>query len=163
PAVWGNNCTEQPITDDDCNFWPAPNTGVPEQVQDPLVGYPAANPPAHLCGASKNFAAEVADGVITPGTYTTMDAGNQSFSMEPGVYCLVGGILSSKQAVTGQNVLIYMVDTPSRIDFSGNGSITLSAPTLESTGCQANPNQDICDYLNILVYKRTGSNICGNS
>ena len=168
-TVSGTPCTS-PGVPSGCNYYPAPTTsangGVPLS-QDLLQGTPAGTPPtAQDCAPARNLATEMADPVgIHPGSYTTLDSGNASINLRPGIYCLTGGTLSSGNgSMTGNGVLIYLVDTAASIVYSGknSASLDLSAPTTATTGCQgtADPSQDICKYLGIVVYKVTGTNLC---
>jgi hypothetical protein len=162
----GSVCTA-PGVPTNCNYYPAPTTGIPQVTQDPLANTPAATPPT--CGLARNLATELGDGdgtIIRPGAYTTLDSGHSSMTLSPGIYCLSQGKLSSGNGNTsGNGVLIYLADVTAEIDFSGNGSVDLRAPTKTSTGCEGtgDPSQEICKYLGILVYKVVGANTCGQS
>jgi hypothetical protein len=161
-SVNGSTCSS-PDPSGGCNFYPAPSLNVPQVTQDPLQGTPAATRPDCSALPTRDLATELArpDG-IRPGQYTTLDSGNASMNMLPGIYCLTGGTLASKQSVTGNGVLIYLTDTAASISYSGKGSLDIRAPTKATTGCAGNadPSQDICKYLGILVYKVTGANTC---
>ena len=161
-GMTGDLCTA-PGVPNGCNYYPAPTTGVNQEDQDIIAGTPAGTPPP--CGPARNLATELAgDRSIRPGSYTTLDYGNSPMTMEPGIYCLTGGTLTGKANVTGINVLLYLTDADAAIDFSGNDSIQvkLTAPTRESTGCAGtdDDSQDICTYLNIVIYKNVGYNSC---
>jgi hypothetical protein len=156
-----------------CNFYPAPTTGVDAVPQDPLAGTPADTPPAALCGPQRTLSNEFSSGdghTIHPGTYASLDSGQRDMNLLPGVYCLTADKLASGNgSTTGIGVLIYLdgsapAQTP-KIDFSGKGSVNLQAPTDATTGCQgtADPSQPICAYLGIVIYKVTGANTCKES
>jgi hypothetical protein len=73
---------------------------------------------------------------IYPGIYKQIAvSGNGQLTMEPGIYIIQGGGLSvsGNGTVTGSNVMIYNglggSGCSGAIDLSGNGAITLSAPT----------------------------------
>ncbi len=167
----GTVCTS-PDPSAKCNYYPAPTTNVPRVPQDPLRGTLADTPPTQQdCGPTRDLATELADPVgIHPGTYTTLDSGHADLNMRPGIYCLSGGTLSSQGSVNGNGVMIYLVDTAATINFSGTGSLNLTAPEAgastatpqEPGGCRgtADPTQDICKYLGFVVYKLTGANTC---
>jgi len=159
----GDVCSS-PDPSANCNYYPAPTTNVPQVPQDPLQGTSADTPP--LCGPTRDLATELTDPVgIHPGTYTTLDSSNADMNMRPGIYCLSGGTLSSKGSVDGNGVLIYLTDTAATIDFSGHGSLNLTAPTTTTTGCRGtgDPSQAICAYLGLVVYKVMGANTCSQS
>jgi hypothetical protein len=146
-----------------CNLYPEPITGALPVPQDPIVDTPAGQfDVAQMCPTPRNIAIEALDGVIEPGLYTSLDPGvaARDITMLPGVYCLQGGALQVRGNLTGTGVLLYLVDAPAMIDLVGTGAISLTAPTNATTNCLADPAQPICDYLNILVYKRTGVNTC---
>src|SRR5579859_1858184 len=156
----GSTCSSE--TDpSNCNFYPAPTTGVSPVSQDPLAGTPAATPPT--CTQSYTAAQFnqqlVHGGNISPGAYTTLDAGNANMNLLPGIYCLTGCTLSSSGNITGQGVLIYLVDTAANIDFTGPGNLDLEAPAVgDANGCTSNldTSSPICTYLGIVIYKVTG-------
>jgi hypothetical protein len=171
----GTVCTPAEVSDpsSNCNFYPAPTTGVPQVTQDPLQGTPAATRPTcndAVLSPVRNLATELNDPVgIHPGTYTTLDSGNRDMNLRPGIYCLTGGKMASGNGnTTGNGVLIYLTDIPASpnkvpwIDFSGSGTLDLRAPTTATTGCAGNtdPSQEICKYLGIVIYKVTGANSC---
>jgi hypothetical protein len=158
-------CTAQGALDptSNCNFYPAPTTGVPQVPQSPLAGTPAATPPDcsqlpvvnNLPGGNPVH--------VGPGQYTSLDSGNKDLILDPGIYCLTGGLLSSKGNITGQGVLIYLVDQAAKVDFSGGSSLDLEAAKVgDANGCTGNadPNHLICPYLGIVIYKVTGANTC---
>jgi Flp pilus assembly protein TadG len=169
---WTLCSSSPPPANENCNYIPAPTTGFNGGVsmtQDPLHGTPAATPP--VCGPAQ--ASPSGGGTIQPGSYTSLDSGNHALTLLPGIYCLTGGSLHSKGNVTGTGVMIYLVDTPAKIDFSGQGTINLTAPAAgtstatpaEPGGCTGNTDtsQVICKYLGIVVYKLNGANTCSNS
>ena len=161
----GSVCTPDQVNDPsaNCNFYPAPTTGVPQVPQDPLAGTPAATLPD--CSALPYYGSVPAGNpaIVQPGRYDSLDSGNRDMVMNPGIYCLTGGTLSSGNgSTTGQGVLIYLTDAAAQVDYSGQGSVDLEAPSTTSTGCTGNadPSQPICAYLGILIYKVTGTNQC---
>jgi Flp pilus assembly protein TadG len=163
-GVIGTPCTA-PDEPHGCNYYPAPTVGVDQVDQDPIASTPAGTPPP--CGPARNLATELTDGdgrVIRPGSYTTLNYGNSPMTMSPGIYCLTGGTLTGRASVTGEGVLLYLTVADASIDFSGNDNITVTllAPTAESTGCAGteDDSQAICTYLDIVVYKLQGTNSC---
>jgi Flp pilus assembly protein TadG len=162
----GTVCTQAESEDpgSNCNFYPAPIPGATQVDQDPLASTPAGTPPDCRLLPSPDLATELNDPVgIHPGNYPTLAAGNHDMNMRPGIYCLNGGELSSHGTISGTGgVLIYMTVTATKIDLSGSGSVTMTAPSTATTGCTGvtDDRYDICKYLGILVYKVTGSNDC---
>jgi hypothetical protein len=167
----GSTCTPAEALDpsSNCNWYPAPTTGVAPVTQDPLQGTPAATLPQ--CGPVRDLAAQLSAGPnIISGTYTTLDSGNQDMNLLPGIYCLKGGKMSSGNGTTtGHGVLLYLTDDPASpntvpwIDYSGNGNVDLSAAQAgDANGCTGNadPSHEICKYLGFLIYKVTGANTC---
>ncbi len=166
-----NVCTE-PGVPAGCTFYPPPTTGMDPVTSDPLEGTPASDPPdcnalpmRSLYGAGGEL--NDADGpTIRPGRYSSLDPGNSfhgTMTLLPGIYCLYGGTLSpGGGAIIGENVLLYLADQPSTINTSGNNDvlIRLTAPTKESTGCANDPDQNICAYLGLVIYKKYGYNTC---
>jgi hypothetical protein len=162
-------CTPEGVIDpkSTCNWYPAPTTGVPTVPQDPLAGTPAATPPP--CGPARTLP-NSGPLDLQPGSYTSLDSGNRDMTLEPGIYCLSGGKFTTGNGnATGNGVLLYLQDTacpsPACVNFSGNGSIDLRAPTTSTTGClgNADPSQSICAYLGILIYKPKGANTCSQN
>ena len=163
-GVTGSSCTA-PNVPNNCNYYPAPTTGVDPVDQDVIASSPAGTPPP--CGPARTLSAELTDGdgrTIRPGAYTTLDYGNAAMTMSPGIYCLTGGTLTGKASVTGVGVMLYLTDVDASIDFSGNDAIvvSLSAPNTDTTGCTGtdDDSQTICTYLGIVVYKLVGHDSC---
>jgi Flp pilus assembly protein TadG len=160
---WTPCSSSPPPASENCNFYPTPITGVPPVPQDPLQGTPAGTPPP--CGPPQTFQS---GGTIYPGSYQNQNLalGNNDppLILSPGIYCLTGSTLSSNGGiVTGTGVLIYLTDAAATINFSGNGTLNLTAPLAgDANGCTgtADTSHDICKYLGIVVYKVTGTNLC---
>jgi Flp pilus assembly protein TadG len=166
----GDICTNyDPRTPAGCVYYPPPSTGAAPIMQDPIQMTPAGTPPDAWCDSQpmRNLDDELADDdIIRPGRYTNLDPGNafhDTMIMQPGIYCLQDGKLSSGNGgITGEGVMIYLRNLAAEIDFSGSSTVSLrlSAPSLASTGCLTDHNQDICNYVGIVVYKVTGADTC---
>jgi hypothetical protein len=147
-----------------CNFYPAPTTGVDEVTQDPIANSPAGEPPT--CGVARVLATELAgDRSIRPGSYTTLDYNNGDMVMEPGLYCLTGGTLTGRGSVSGNGVMLYLTDANASINYSGNDDITVAliAPSTDTvSGCDlpAAQQPELCTYLGIVIYKLVGKDTC---
>ena len=114
------------------NFSPAATTGAPI-LSDPLLGltaptYSGTPISENLSGSSK--------AAITPGVYSQITvSGSASLTLCPGVYVIAGGGLSvsGNASVTGTGVMFYntksSTGTYGGITLSGNGAISLTAPT----------------------------------
>ena len=172
-GVNGSNCpsSPQPPTTS-CNFNPAPTTGVTSVPQDPIQNTPAATPPT--CGPSRTLSTELndADGaIVRPGTYTSFQpaTNDPTVIMSSGVYCVSGTISQGQNGVTGTTgVLIYLTTSGAKLDFSGQGDATLSAPTDSDCAAARLTTGDTsddwkCTYTDIVIYKITGSNSCEQS
>jgi hypothetical protein len=167
----GTACTS-PGVPNGCNFYPPPAVGVDPVNQDPLADTLGTAPPP--CGPARVLSTEMANGAyaggasIRPGSYTTLNPGNSfkdTLLLQPGIYCLTGGTMSPGGGnISGTGVLIYLTDAAANIDASGGSTqiVSLSAPTLADSGCAAlaYDGQDICSYLNIVVYKIAGTSSC---
>jgi hypothetical protein len=121
---------------------PAPTTGV--SVADPLVTLGAPSPTALTSYGSVTFT--TGSHIINPGIYSQIKvSGNASLTMSagsggaPGMYIIEGGGLTvtGGASLSGQNVFIYNTGSNypgsggnfGGITLSGNGAISLSAPT----------------------------------
>lgn len=152
---------------------PAPTLGAEPVTEDPIASSPAGVTPDQLglCGPNRTIGAELADtsdgaNTIRPGRYPSLQTNGTSFEMAKGIYCLYNGSLDpGNGSVTGNGVMIYLENTPAEVNFAGNGTVRLTAPTKASTGCQDNEDETygICRYLNIVIYKANGSGQCQNN
>ena len=125
-------------------FNPSPVTGS-ASFADPLSGltapsYGSASPAVSVSGNSSQ--------TLNPGVYTSIAvSGNGSLTLNPGTYVITTGgfTVSANGAVKGSGVTIY--DAGGSINLSGNGNISLTAPT---TGA----------YAGVLFFQsRTNSNV----
>ncbi len=100
-------------------------------LTDPLAGLAAPSRP------STTFTAGSYSGTLQPGTYVggITVSGNNSVTLQAGVYYLTGGGLtvSSNATVSGTAVLLYITgltgSNPTGVNISGNASVTLTPPT----------------------------------
>ena len=169
----GTSTCTSPGVPSNCNVYPAPTTGVAEQEQDPLADFADVVAPKCSTYTARTLASQVTSNsgthTIQPGTYTSLNPGSSfggTIVYAPGIYCLTGEttgdyLSTGNGTVEGEGVLIFLVNGGTRIDVSGNGSrgITLSAPTVATTGCtgQEDTSKEICAYLNLVIMKLANS------
>jgi hypothetical protein len=110
------------------------NLAVPPSP-DPLAPLPAPNPGDYPLQATTttslagNVSLTLAPGVYRGGLSLS---GNAAVTLAPGVYVLDGGglRLSGNASITGTGVLLYNTGSPAgAISLSGNGNVSLTAPT----------------------------------
>ncbi len=103
---------------------PAPVTGAPQMV-DPLL---TLADPARPAGACINSTGGTR--TINPGVYCQITVtGGGTLTMNPGLYYVEGGDISvaGNSSITGVEILMYF--TSGRLDLTGGGAFTLTAPT----------------------------------
>ncbi len=136
--VVGNVCTGNPLT-------PAANTGV-LPASDPLASLAAPSSAPYHCDYVNYSASNWSNPTLSPGVYCGgINVGNNSYTLNPGQYILVGGGLTTQSAnshISGTGVMFYNTYgasdqgnyTYSPINIAANSSVNLTAP---STGTYA--------------------------
>lgn len=101
-----------------CPTSPTFKLGTTTKVADPF-----ANLPAPTCAGAGNQTGNT----YGPGSYTNLTLNSSANkTMQPGVYCLTGGLsISGSGNVTASGVLLYM--TTGILKITGSGTITMSA------------------------------------
>jgi len=101
----------------------------------PFVVYNAviASPPPALdisCGNTP-AAYDSATGTLSPGNWNTATISENNVKvLQPGTYCVTGGINKSKNGLKGDGVTIVMIDGEFKLD--GDITVSLKAPTVDS-------------------------------
>jgi hypothetical protein len=132
-----------PAVEGDSNNLTLHGCGAPwyhEPIQDP---YADAVIPANLgpCHANPNGTAIDANTTqFTPGYYCgsmPLQAGNNKTNiLDPGVYFIEGDVLINGGTITGDDVILVLLD--GNFDFRGNGDLSLIGPTAEDIYDPAN-------------------------
>ncbi len=123
------------------NLTPNPNTGAPP-TSDPLANLAAPATAPYHCDHINYSAGNWTNPTLSPGVYCGgIDVGNNTYTLSPGNYILVGGGLhtqSSNSTINGTGVMIYntlgATDTSgtfsySPINIAANSNVSLIAPT----------------------------------
>ena len=132
--------------DGEDNLGPLPvhtnvNGGVP--LSDPL---PITDLPEPVC--TKSGTKDPDTGHLRPGNW---QGAQIKGTLDPGIYCISGDLNSAgNDSVFGNGVVLYFKDGGMR--FSGNGDLTLTAPT--DANCQGDSGlaTESCTYKNIAIY-----------
>ncbi len=111
----------------------------PVQVTERL---PNVTVPIPDCTKVPNYSSPVAvnsSGTINPGNYSSIKLTNtETLVMNPGLYCLVGDISTTGQAlITGQGVTIYLKN--GSFSLGGTAAMNLQAPNCEDSSCGVPP------------------------
>jgi hypothetical protein len=132
--VVGKTSTHNPLT-------PAANTGV-IPVSDPLANLPVPSTAPYTCDYYNYNASNWSNPTLYPGVYCGgINVGNNTYTLNPGNYILVGGGLSTQSAnstLNGTNVFFYNTFDPTSkdktlstyapISISANSNVNLTAP-----------------------------------
>lgn len=97
---------------------------------------------------------------ISPGCYSTFNTGNNTYTLQPGVYYLDNANLSlaGQTRLVGDGVTIILTGSnPGSVSMTGTSSMDLSAPTAATCATYGT-----CDYTNLLLIQSpnatTGNN-----
>jgi hypothetical protein len=86
-----------------------------------------------------------------PGSYSTISTGH----LNPGIYCITDDvILSGSEGLTGEGVLLYLEGS---LTFSGNGFMTISAPTAANCLGSAPDTGASCSYIGMVIFGARGN------
>ena len=127
--VAGGVSTHSPLS-------PAANTGV-TQISDPLASLPVPATAPYICNHVNYSAPNWSNPTLNPGVYCGgISIGNNSYTLNPGTYILVGGGLSTQNAnstITGTGVMFYNTYNGTYsyagISISANSNVSIKAPT----------------------------------
>jgi hypothetical protein len=114
---------------------PSPNTGV-SPTTDPLSYLPVPASPPYTCDYTNYSASNWSNPTLSAGVYCGgINVGNNTFTLNPGTYILVGGGLStqsSNSTITGTGVTFYNTYDSTYayapISIAANSNVTLKAP-----------------------------------
>ncbi len=118
---------------------PAANTGVSPQ-SDPLASLPAPATAPYTCDYKNYHASNWSNPTLNPGVYCGgINVGNNTYTLNPGMYILVGGGLSTQSSnsqIIGDGVTFYNTfgstnqgnQTYSPISIAANSNVSLKAP-----------------------------------
>jgi hypothetical protein len=115
---------------------PNPNLGV-SQISDPLASLPVPASAPYICDHINYSAPNWSNPTLTHGVYCGgIHVGNNSYTLSPGNYILVGGGLSTQSTnstISGTGVMIYNTYNATYpyapITLAANSTVSLKAPT----------------------------------
>ena len=127
--VAGNVSVHTPLS-------PNPNLGV-AQMSDPLASLPVPASAPYICGHINYSAPNFSNPTLNPGVYCGgINVGNNSYTLNPGTYILVGGGLSTQStnsSMSGTGVMFYNTYNSTYsyapISLAANSTVSLKAPT----------------------------------
>lgn len=127
--VAGNVSVHTPLS-------PSPNLGV-SQISDPLASLPVPASAPYICNHINYSAPNFSNPTLSQGVYCGgINVGNNSYTLSPGTYILVGGGLSTQSAnssISGTGVMFYNTYNSTYsyapISLAANSTVSLKAPT----------------------------------
>ena len=143
------------------------------EMEDPYSGLSTSVPSGVSC---TNFNSHIVGGngngngnnsgpiTLDPGCFTTFNAGNNTYHLNPGVYYLdnTNLSLSGQTRLEGTGVTIVLTGTnPGSVSMNGTSSMALSAPTASNCGTFSGTNT--CNYENKLIIQSANATSGNNN
>ena len=111
----------------------------PDEGTVPLPRFTFLVPPPDCSALANDYGSHSGGGTIQPGRYSQIrvTGGGSNLVMEPGLYCVSGGVRFNGGTITGDGVTIFIENGD--FDTSGNVFVDLIAPPANETDCTVCP------------------------